>query len=73
MAQQMDRWRRYGAEALGTAFLLIAVVGSGIMAQRLSPTDVGLQLLEAALATGSALMALILALGPCRGLTSTPP
>jgi arsenate reductase len=72
VAQQVDRWRRYGAEALGTAFLLIAVVGSGIMAQRLSPNDVGLQLLEAALATGFALMALILALGPVSGAHLNP-
>jgi len=38
--------RRLVAEALGTAFLIIAVIGSGIMASRLSPDDVGLQLLE---------------------------
>ncbi|MSY76311.1 MAG: aquaporin family protein, partial [Actinobacteria bacterium] len=36
--------RRLAAEALGTALLIIAVVGSGIMATRLSPNDVGLQL-----------------------------
>ena len=51
--------RRLLAEALGTAFLLVAVVGSGVMAQTLSPDDVGLQLLENAVATGVALGALI--------------
>ena len=52
------------AEFLGTALLVMAVVGSGIAASRLSPGDVGLQLLENSLATGAALVALILALQP---------
>jgi Glycerol uptake facilitator and related permeases (Major Intrinsic Protein Family) len=56
--------RRALAEFVGTAFLLAAVVGSGIAAQRLSPSDVGLQLLENSLITGGALVALILALQP---------
>jgi glycerol uptake facilitator-like aquaporin len=56
--------RRVTAEAVGTAFLVMAVVGSGIAAQRLSPDDVGLQLLENSLVTGAALVALILALQP---------
>ena len=56
--------RRVTAEAVGTAFLVMAVVGSGIAAQRLSPHDVGLQLLENSLVTGAALVALILALQP---------
>jgi glycerol uptake facilitator-like aquaporin len=56
--------RRVLAEALGTAFLVTAVVGSGIAAARLSPHDVGLQLLENSLVTGAALVALILALQP---------
>jgi glycerol uptake facilitator-like aquaporin len=56
--------RRATAELLGTAFLLAAVVGSGIAAQRLSPDDTGLQLLENSVATGAALVALILALQP---------
>ncbi|MDQ6848878.1 MAG: aquaporin [Actinomycetota bacterium] len=56
--------RRVLAEAVGTAFLVAAVVGSGIAAQRLSPRDVGLQLLENSLITGAALVALILALQP---------
>ncbi len=52
------------AEAVGTGLLVSAVVGSGIAASRLSPDDVGLQLLENALITGAALVALILALQP---------
>jgi glycerol uptake facilitator-like aquaporin len=56
--------RRVVAEVLGTAFLVAAVIGSGIAASRLSPEDVGLQLLENSLATGAALVALILALQP---------
>ena len=64
--------RRAAAEALGTAFLLIAVVGSGIAAQRLSPHDTGLTLLENALATGAALVAIILALGPISGAHLNP-
>jgi len=56
--------RRAVAELVGTAFLVAAVVGSGIAAQRLSPDDTGLQLLENSLATGAILVALILALQP---------
>ncbi|MCY7365603.1 MAG: aquaporin [Frankiaceae bacterium] len=56
--------RKAFAELLGSAFLAATVVGSGIAAQRLSPDDVGLQLLENALVTGAVLVALILALGP---------
>jgi len=56
--------RRAAAELLGTAFLVMAVIGSGIAATRLSPGDGGLQLLENSIATGAALVALILALQP---------
>ena len=56
--------RRVAAEFIGTCFLVTAVVGSGIAASRLSPNDVGLQLLENSLITGAALVALILALQP---------
>jgi glycerol uptake facilitator-like aquaporin len=56
--------RRAVAELVGTAFLVAAVIGSGIAAQRLSPSDVGLQLLENSLITGAALVALIVALQP---------
>jgi glycerol uptake facilitator-like aquaporin len=64
--------RRALAEAIGTAMLLIAVVGSGIAAQRLSPGDTGVQLLESALATGAALVAIILAVGPVSGAHLNP-
>ena len=56
--------RRCLAEFIGTAFLVAAVIGSGIAAVRLSPSDVGIQLLENSLITGAALVALILALQP---------
>ena len=56
--------RRATAELVGTAFLVATVIGSGIAAQRLSPDDTGLQLLENSLATGAVLVALILALHP---------
>ena len=64
--------RRVVAELAGTAILLIAVVGSGIMAQRLSPTDVGLQLLENSTVTAAALVAIILAVGPVSGTHLNP-
>ncbi|WP_427007756.1 aquaporin [Pseudarthrobacter sp. H2] len=56
--------RRALAEFAGTAFLVMAVVGSGVMASRLSPNDVRLQLLQNSIATGAVLVALILALQP---------
>jgi len=56
--------RRALAEFVGTAFLVAAIIGSGIAAVRLSPHDVGLQLLENSIITGAALVALILALQP---------
>lgn len=59
------------AEFVGTAFLLAGVVGSGIMAENLTD-DVGLQLLQNALATAGVLLALILALGPASGAHFNP-
>ena len=59
-----DLVRRAAAEAVGTAFLVAAVIGSGIAASRLSPDDVGLQLLQNSVATGAVLVALILTLQP---------
>jgi glycerol uptake facilitator-like aquaporin len=59
--------RRLAAELLGTAFLLMAVVGSGIMAEKLSGGNVSLALLENTIATGAALVALILTFGPISG------
>jgi glycerol uptake facilitator-like aquaporin len=64
--------RRLLAEYLGSALLVTAVVGSGIMAARLSPGDVGLQLLENAFATMLALAVLILVLGPVSGAHLNP-
>lgn len=69
---RLDLVRRLAAEALGTAFLIIAVVGSGIMAARLSPSDVGLQLLENAAATAGALIGLILMFGAVSGAHFNP-
>jgi arsenate reductase len=64
--------RRAAAEGVGTAFLVAIVVGSGIDAQRLSPHDVGLQLLESSIATGAGLVALILAFGSVSGAHLNP-
>lgn len=65
--------RRRGvvAEVTGTAFLLLAVIGSGIMAERLS-TDTGLVLFQNAFATAGALLALILAFGGVSGAHFNP-
>jgi glycerol uptake facilitator-like aquaporin len=64
--------RRLAAEALGTGFLLIAVVGSGILGERLSGGSVGLALLVNALATAAALFALIEWLTPLSGAHFNP-
>jgi glycerol uptake facilitator-like aquaporin len=64
--------RRLSAEAIGTGFLLAAVVGSGIMGERLSGGNVGLALLANTLATGAALVALILTFGPISGAHFNP-
>lgn len=65
-------WRRLVAESLGSAFLAAVVVGSGIAAQRLSPGDTGLELLENAAATACGLYALILMFGPVSGAHFNP-
>jgi glycerol uptake facilitator-like aquaporin len=64
--------RRAAAEGAGTALLLTAVVGSGIMAERLASGNISLALLANAAATGCALMALILAFGPISGAHFNP-
>jgi glycerol uptake facilitator-like aquaporin len=64
--------RRAFAEALGTAFLLIAVVGSGIMAERLSGGNQAVALLANSVATGGALIALITVFGPISGAHFNP-
>ena len=71
-ALRLDLARRLAAEALGTGLLLVAVVGSGIAAQRLSAGDVGLQLLENAAATAAALVGLILMFGAVSGAHFNP-
>jgi glycerol uptake facilitator-like aquaporin len=71
-ALRVELGRRLAAEALGTGLLVVAVVGSGIMASRLSPDDVGLQLLENAAATAGALVALIWMLGAVSGAHFNP-
>lgn len=63
---------RIVAEFLGTTFLVAAVVGSGIMAERLSGGNVGLALLANTIATGAALVALILTFGPISGAHLNP-
>ena len=60
-------WRRLLAELLGSAFLAAVVIGSGIAAQRLSPGNTGLELLENAAATAAGLFAIILMFGPVSG------
>ena len=64
-------YRRLAAEALGTGLLIVAVIGSGIMAERLT-SDVALQLLCNAVATGGALVALITIFGPVSGASFNP-
>ncbi len=65
-------WRRLTAEFLGSAFLAAIVIGSGIAAQRLSPADTGLELLENAAATAAGLFAIILMFGPVSGAHFNP-
>lgn len=64
--------RRITAEFVGTAFLLVAVVGSGVMGERLSAGNVAMALLANSIATGAALIALILAFGPISGAHFNP-
>ena len=64
--------RRALAEFIGTGLLVAAVVGSGIAASRLSPGNTGLELFENAVATGAALVAIILAVGPVSGAHLNP-
>jgi arsenate reductase len=71
-ALEADLARRVVAEGLGTGLLIVAVIGSGIMATRLTPSDVGLQLLENAVATAGALTALIWTLGSVSGAHLNP-
>lgn len=64
--------RKFVAEALGTMLLLAAVVGSGVMGERLSGGNVAIALLANTLATGATLVAIILAFGPISGAHFNP-
>ena len=64
--------RRLVAEFIGTAFLVAAVVGSGIMGERLAGVNVAIALLANTIATGAALMVLILTFGPISGAHFNP-
>jgi glycerol uptake facilitator-like aquaporin len=68
----IDARRAYAAELVGSMLLLATVVGSGIMAQRLSPENIGVALLANAVATGGILYVLILGLGPVSGAHFNP-
>lgn len=68
----MDLTRRATAEALGTALLLAAVAGSGIMGERLAGGNAAVALLANTLATGAVLVALILTFGPISGAHFNP-
>src|SRR5262249_40485415 len=72
MAESMTLARKAAAEAVGTAFLLATVVGSGIMGERLAAGNVAVALLANTLATGAALVALILTFGPISGAHFNP-
>ena len=64
--------QRAAAEFIATAFLLMAVVGSGVMGERLASGNVAIALLANSLATGAALVALILTFGPISGAHMNP-
>ncbi|MGH9482310.1 MAG: MIP/aquaporin family protein [Terriglobales bacterium] len=72
MATGINLRRRVVAEATGTALLLAAIVGSGIMGERLSSGNLAIALLAITLATGATLVALILAFGPISGAHLNP-
>ena len=72
MTEPVSLARRLVAEAVGTALLLATVVGSGIMAERLAGGNVALALLANTLATGAALVALILTFGSVSGAHFNP-
>jgi glycerol uptake facilitator-like aquaporin len=68
----MTLGRRLAAEGIGTALLLAAIIGSGIMGERLAGGNVAVALLANTLATGAALVALILTFGPISGAHFNP-
>jgi len=69
---KFNRCARLTAEFLGSAFLVAAVVGSGIMGERLASGNVAIALLANTIATGAALLALILTFGPISGAHLNP-
>ena len=69
---ETDLSRRLGAEAIGTAFLLATVVGSGIMADRLAGGNVAIALLGNTIPTGAILVVLIMIFGPVSGAHFNP-
>jgi glycerol uptake facilitator-like aquaporin len=69
---RFDLRRQLVAEAIGTAFLLAAVVGSGIMAERLAGGSIGLALLCNTIPTGAILVVIILMFGPISGAHFNP-
>lgn len=72
MRKELSLLRRCVAEGVGTAFLLACIVGSGIMGERLAAGNVAIALLANTLATGAALVALILTFGPISGAHFNP-
>jgi glycerol uptake facilitator-like aquaporin len=72
MVEYVTLKRKAASEAIGTAFLLATVIGSGIMGERLSGGNVAIALLANAIATGAALVALILTFGPISGAHFNP-
>lgn len=70
--ESFDAPRRIAAEAMGTAFLLAIVIGSGIMGERLADGNVAIALLGNTLATGAGLIVLITILGPLSGAHFNP-
>lgn len=70
--QEFTIARRLAAEALGTGLLVAAVVGSGIMAEKLAGGNIALALLGNTVSTGAILVVLILALGPISGAHFNP-
>jgi glycerol uptake facilitator-like aquaporin len=72
MTHRVDLPRRLAAEAVGTAFLLASVAGSGILGERLAGGNVAIALLANTISTGAALVALILTFGPISGAHFNP-
>ena len=71
-SNQPDLGKKFVAELLGTALLLAAVVGSGIMGERLAGGNVAIALLANSIATGTALASIIMTLGPISGAHLNP-